>query len=110
MATQFPFNAKRGDPENGYMVVQQMVLFLRDAFDTFTGKVLRGNNTVLQAATTVVCTLPATLAVYSVAATPLVNPGGNWWISGKTTTQFTINLAVAAPVGGIAFDWIVKGA
>lgn len=102
--------AHRGDPENGYMIVQQMVEWLRDAFDAFTGKVMRGNSTVLATTTSVVCTLPTAQGTYSVVASPLLNPGGIWWISGKTASQFVINLAVAAPVGGIPFDWIVKGA
>ena len=108
--TNFPFSAKRGDPEGGYMVVQQMVYWLRDVVDKISGSIVRGSATIISTATTVTCTLPSSLAVYSVVATPLLNPGGNWWISGKTSTQFTINLAVAAPVGGIPFDWIVKGA
>lgn len=111
MATLFPLRAKRGDPENGYLTVQSMVEFLRDAFDRFTGTISRGQATVLAGNTTVVVALTANIgAVYSVAPCPLADPGGRWWVSGKTSSQFIINLGVAAPVGGIAFDWTAKGA
>lgn len=111
MATLFPLRAKRGDPENGYMVVQQMVEFLRDTFDKFTATFTRGSATVTNGNTTVVVPLTANVgAVYSVGLTPLADPGGRFWVSGKTSSQFVINLGVAAPVAGIAFDWTAKGA
>lgn len=110
MATLFPLRAKRGDVENGYMVVQQMVEFLRDVFDKFTGSIIPGSSIITNGNTTVTVALTSALAVYSVQATPTVDPAGRYWISGKTSTQFVINLQVAAPVGGITFDWIVKGA
>jgi hypothetical protein len=107
--TEFPTRPRRGD-RNGHMVVWQMLQFLRDQFDKFTASVGRGTSTVLQGQTTLTVTHGLGASTYSVAASPLVNPGGNWWISNKTATQFQINLAVAAPVGGVPFDWIVKGA
>lgn len=111
MATNFPQRARRGDPENGYMVVQQMVEFLRDVFDKFAGTVVRGQATVTVGNTSVIVALGTTVgATYSVSATPLADPGGRFWISGKSSSQFTINLGVAAPAGGIVFDWIAKGA
>lgn len=33
--------------------------------------------------------------------------GGGYWISGKTNNSFQINLSVAAPSGGVGFDWMV---
>jgi hypothetical protein len=92
------------------MVVQQMLEFLRDVFDKFVGNFVLGSGTVLQGNTTLVVTHGLGNATYAVVASPKLNPGGNWWITGKTSTQFTINLAAAAPVGGIPFDWLVKGA
>jgi len=35
-------------------------------------------------------------------------PAGGYWVSNKTPTQFQINLAQPAPVGGASFDWMVK--
>ena len=29
------------------------------------------------------------------------------WITGKTTTGFTINFGTAAPTGGSALDWVI---
>jgi hypothetical protein len=33
---------------------------------------------------------------------------GGYWVTGKTNTQFVINLAVVAPTGGVTVDWMVK--
>jgi hypothetical protein len=92
------------------MIVQDMLFFLRDAFDTFANKVARGSATISLGNTTVVVTMLTGLTTYSVEVTPTSNPGGYWWVSGKTPTQFQINLAVAAPALGVGFDWVVKGA
>jgi hypothetical protein len=91
------------------MVVQAMLEYLRDKFDSFQNGVLRGTSSVVAGTTTLVVTHSLGSSTYSVAASPLVNPGGAWWLSNKTGSQFQINLAVAAPVGGVAFDWVVKG-
>ena len=107
--TEFPTRARRGD-EHGYMIVQQNLEFLRDKFDATRVSILRGQATVGVGTTTLVVTHSLGSSTYSVVASPLVNPGGNWWISNKSATQFQLNLAVAAPVGGVPFDWIVKGA
>jgi len=110
MATQFPMQARRGDPEEGYLVVQQMVLYLRDVFDKAMAGQARGSALIVQSATTVSVSIPAAVgAVYSIAVVPLNDPVGRYWVSGKTTSGFTINLSTAAPVGGVAFDWIVRG-
>jgi len=110
MATQFPMQARRGDPEEGYLVVQQMVLFLRDVFDKAMAGQARGTATIVQSTTSVNVSLPSAVgAVYSVALAPLNDPVGRYWVTSKTTSGFTINLSAAAPVGGVAFDWIVRG-
>lgn len=38
-------------------------------------------------------------AVYSVMVEFDDDPGGNWWITAKTTAGFTINLTIAATLG-----------
>jgi hypothetical protein len=101
-------HARRGDPEEGYLVVQQMVEFLRDAFDKSTGAFQKGTATVPNAATTVGVTFTST-PNGAVSVTPLADPGGRWWVSAKSATGFTINLQVAAGGSGVAFDWMVKG-
>jgi len=111
MATQFPMHARRGDPAEGYLVVQQMVEFLRDVFDKTIAGFARGTALVIQGNTTVAVTIPATVGgTYSAQVTPLADPVGRFWISGKGSSGFTINLSTAAPVGGVAFDWMVRGA
>lgn len=93
------------------MVVQQMVLFLRDAFDAFQNKFTgQGTANVPQAATSVGVTFSTTASLYALSVTPTNDPGGRYWVSGKSSLGFTINLQVAAPVGGINFDWLAKGA
>jgi hypothetical protein len=101
-------SAKRFDPENGYMTVQQMVLYLRDVFDKFANTFQRGTATVAASSTGVAVTIASTSS-YALTVTPLGDPGGRWWVSGKSGTGFTINLQVAAPAGGLSFDWTVKG-
>jgi hypothetical protein len=104
-------HARRGDPEEGYLVVQQMVEFLRDAFDKFASVNARGSSTIIQGNTSVgVSFASAVGAIYSVAVTPIGDPGSRFWVSGKSSGGFTINLQTAAPVGGVNFDWLVRGA
>jgi len=92
------------------MTVQSMLEYLRDKYDGFQNKFLTGNATVLQGNTTLLVTHGLGNPTYAVVVSPTVNPGGNWWISNKTASQFQLNLAVAAPVGGVPFEWQVKGA
>jgi hypothetical protein len=92
------------------MVVQNNLDFLKDLFDGLGNKFKSGSATVPNAATTVVVTHGLGVASNAVVITPTVDPGGRFWVSAKSSTQFTINLQVAAPVGGISFDYIVKGA
>jgi hypothetical protein len=109
VTTFFPERARRDDPF-GHMVVQRMLEFLRDIFDKSLTASLRGTATVAQSATTVTVNHNVGTSLYSAVATPTSNPGGSWWVSGKTASQFVINLQTAAPVGGVSFDWTVKGA
>lgn len=109
MTTTFPQRARRDDP-NGHMVVQQNLEFLRDTYDSAQGKFKQGTSTVTNGNTTVVVTHALGVASYQISLTPTTDPGGRYWVSGKSATQFTINLQVAAPVAGVSFDWIVKGA
>lgn len=109
MATNFSLKPRREDPA-GHMIVQRNLEFLRDVVDAFTGKLLRGSATVPNAATTVVVTHGLGSASYAVVVTPTADPGGRFWVSGKSSTQFTINLSAAAGGAGVPFDWIVKGA
>lgn len=91
------------------MVVQRNLETLRDVVDAFNVKQLRGTATVPNAATTVVVIHGLASASYAVEVTPTADPGGRWWVSGKTSTQFTINLSVAAGGAGVPFDWTVRG-
>jgi hypothetical protein len=43
-----------------------------------------------------------------VVATPTTNPGSQYWITGTTTTEFTLNLA-AAPAANVDFNYLVIG-
>ena len=68
----------------------------------------KGNNVaVAAAATSLAVTLPVTLPStnYAVYVTPQWNT--SYWITGKTTTGFTINFGTAAPTGGSALDWVI---
>jgi hypothetical protein len=103
--------AKRGDPVDGYMTVQQMVEFLRDAYDTFKDKIARGTVTLAAGNTSVTAAIGANLGgAYSVVICPTADPGSRFWVSAKASTQFQVNLSAAAPAGGVVFDWIAKGA
>ena len=69
---------------------------------------LKGNNVAVAAgATSLAVTLSVTLPStnYAVYVTPQWNT--SYWITGKTTTGFTINFGTAAPTGGSALDWVI---
>ena len=69
---------------------------------------LRGNNVAVAAgATSLAVTLSQTLPStnYAVYVTPQWNT--SVWVTGKTTTGFTINFGTAAPTGGSALDWVI---
>lgn len=83
--------------------------FLGTIYDQFAGKFAGGTNTIPATATTLTVVHNLGLATYSVILTPNGGPASsNYWISGKTSTQFVINLASPAPTGGTTFDWMVK--
>jgi len=79
-----------------------------------------GTSTVQAGSTTVTVGNTTVTVVHTLGAPNAVNVtptnaniatvwgGGGYWITGKTNTQFVINLAVAAPAGGVTFDWMVK--
>ena len=69
---------------------------------------LKGNNVAVAAgATSLAVTLSQTLPStnYAVYVTPQWNT--TVWITGKTTTGFTINFGTAAPTGGSYVDWVI---
>ena len=69
---------------------------------------VKGNNVAVAAGAT---SLAVSLSVilpstnYAVYVTPQWNT--SYWITGKTTTGFTINFGTAAPTGGSALDWVI---
>ena len=68
----------------------------------------KGNNVAVAAgATSLAVTLSQTLPStnYAVYVTPQWNT--TVWITGKTTTGFTINFGTAAPTGGSYVDWVI---
>ena len=77
-------------------------------FPVAIGNFLKGNNvSVAAGATSLAVTFPVTLpnTNYAVYVTPQWNT--SVWITGKTTTGFTINFGTAAPTGGSALDWVI---
>ena len=70
--------------------------------------VFKGNNVAVAAgATSLAVTLSQTLPStnYAVYVSPQWNT--TVWITGKTTTGFTINFGTAAQTGGSALDWVI---
>ena len=68
----------------------------------------KGNNVAVAAgATSLAVSLPTTLpnTNYAVYVTPQWNT--SVWVTGKTTTGFTINFGTAAPTGGSYVDWVI---
>ena len=68
----------------------------------------KGNNVAVAAgATSLAVSLSLTLpnTNYAVYVTPQWNT--SVWVTGKTTTGFTINFGTAAPTGGSALDWVI---
>jgi len=68
----------------------------------------KGNNVAVAAgATSLAVTLSTTLpnTNYAVYVTPQWNT--SVWVTGKTTTGFTINFGTAAPTGGSYVDWMI---
>jgi len=66
------------------------------------------NISVAAGATSLAVSLPFALSsnvYYAVYVTPQWNT--SVWITGKTTTGFTINFGTAAPTGGSYVDWVI---
>lgn len=111
MAINFPFRVNRNtDPVDAIQKLQQLLEFLRDEIEKIVAKTMRGSSSVAAAATTVIVTHGFNQPSYSVALTPLADPGGRFWASNKTSNDFQINLQTAAPGGGVPFDWILSSA
>lgn len=71
---------------------------------------LSGENAISAGNTSVTVTLANTEAdaSYKIILSPVGdNPGGFAWVSGRTQTQFVINLSVAAGAGGRSFSWML---
>lgn len=109
MTTEFPKRARRDDP-NGHMIVQDNLLFLRDSLDETSAKISQGSDIITSGNTFKDILLATATAIYSISVVPTGDPGGRIWVSNKSSSGFRVNLSVAAPVGGVPFDWIVKGA
>ena len=108
--TYFEQSAHPGQAD-GHMTVQRMLRwFANNVYDKFVGKFVHGTATVPATATTVVVTHNLGSTTYQVILQQLLNLSGTFWVSNKTSSQFTINLSVAAPTGGATFDWFLKGA
>jgi hypothetical protein len=68
--------------------------------------VIRGSATINAGSTSVVVNLPISIASYSVVITPTVSVSALWWVSSKTATSFTINIATA-PSSNTTFDYVI---
>jgi len=68
--------------------------------------VIKGSATINAGSTSVVVNLPISIASYSVSVTPTTSVSALWWVSNKTATSFTINIATA-PAANTTFDYVV---
>jgi len=68
--------------------------------------IIRGTATINANSTSVVVNLPVNLPSYSVVITPISSILALWWVSNKTETSFTINIATA-PTVDTSFDYVV---
>jgi hypothetical protein len=68
--------------------------------------VIRGTATINAGSTSVVVNLPIGIDSYSVAITPISSLSVLHWVSNKTSTSFTINIATAS-TSNITFDYVV---
>ena len=79
-----------------------------NAWNLIVVNYFKGNNVAVAAgATSLAVSLSLTLpnTNYAVYVTPQWNT--SVWITGKTTTGFTINFGTAAPTGGSYVDWVI---
>jgi len=67
---------------------------------------LRGSVTINAGSTSVVVNLPTIIPSYSVFVTPTTPLSVLHWVSNKTSTSFTINIATAS-ASNITFDYLV---
>lgn len=111
MAIRFPQRwTSSTDPTKAPGILQNCIDFLADIVDKFMSTTSKGTTTITNGNVTVGVVFSTPLTSPAVNVSPISNPGGYWWVSGRTNSGFTINLAVAAPVAGVVFDWIAKGA
>lgn len=101
---------RAGAPIDAAMTIWQVLLNLIAWLNqNFVGQFASGIATITSGNTTVAVTHNLATASYRISLTPNgSNPGGFWWVTAKTGTSFTINVSVAAPVGGTAFDWTAR--
>jgi hypothetical protein len=111
MTVRFPQRwTSSTDPAKAPGILQNALDFLADLFDKFTAATAKGTATVTNGNVAVAVAFATPITSPAVVVTPLSDPGGRFWTSARTSSGFTINLGVAAPVAGVVFDWIAKGA
>lgn len=91
------------------MTVQKNVDQVVDHINKTAAKLQAGTATITNPATTVVVGHPFDTTAFKVTITPTVDLGAGvrFWVSNKTTTNFTINVS-AAPAVSFTFDWIAR--
>lgn len=109
MTIRFPQRVKTND-ENPWATLQNNLEYLADLFDKFQGAQAKGTATITNGNTFVDVSFTSTITTPAVVVTPLADPGARYWISNRTGAGFRINQGVAAPVAGVGYDWIAKGA
>jgi hypothetical protein len=68
--------------------------------------VIKGSATINAGSTSVVVNLPISISSYSVSIAPTTSLSALWWVSNKTATSFTINIATASATN-TTFDYVV---
>lgn len=108
ITTNFPIrpNRRNLDPWTIWYLLQWLA---NSIFDPFQNKFQQGTATVVGGTTSIaVPGISIAGGVYQVSVVPLSDPGSRYWVSAKTSSQFTINLQ-SAPAGNVTFDWTAKG-
>jgi len=90
-----------------WTVWQNVRYLANQVLDPFINKFQQGTATITNPATTVTVVHTLGIASYQVQVVPLGDPVSRYWVSGKTSSQFVINLS-AAPAGSMSFDWSIK--
>ena len=105
--TQFPQRPRIQG--SWWMVWYNLQWFASSIFDVFQNKFQTGSVTISNPATSALVT-GLSVGSYQAIITPLGDPGAGvrWWVSGKTTSQFQINVS-ATPAVSLTFDWFIKG-